>query len=235
MYEDVESRFESMEYYMRELAYQQMKTEMAVQSLSKEMKDFKNEMKDFKNEMKDFKNEMKDFKNEMGDFKNEMGDFKDEMSGFKNEVKQEHKRMNKQWGELANKMGTLVEDIIAPAVRPVFEKYFNCQISDFSVNRRKKIGALKGEFDIIAISDRYAFVVEVKSRPKKEYLYEFIKNLEKFKKLFPEYIDKHIIPVFGSLRFDDDLIKLAVQEKIYLLAYREWEYMDILNFEQIHN
>jgi len=221
MYEDVESRFESMEYYMRELAYQQMKTEMAVQSLSKEMKDFKNEMKDFKNEM--------------GDFKNEMGDFKDEMSGFKNEVKQEHKRMNKQWGELANKMGTLVEDIIAPAVRPVFEKYFNCQISDFSVNRRKKIGALKGEFDIIAISDRYAFVVEVKSRPKKEYLYEFIKNLEKFKKLFPEYIDKHIIPVFGSLRFDDDLIKLAVQEKIYLLAYREWEYMDILNFEQIHN
>jgi len=37
------------------------------------------------------------------------------------------------------------------------------------------------------------------------------------------------------LRFDDDLIKLAVQEKIYLLAYREWEYMDILNFEQIHN
>ncbi|HAO19480.1 MAG TPA: hypothetical protein DCQ37_02650 [Desulfobacteraceae bacterium] len=214
MYEDVESRFESMEYYMRELAYQQMKTEMAVQSLSKEMKDFKNEM---------------------GDFKNEMGDFKDEMSGFKNEVKQEHKRMNKQWGELANKMGTLVEDIIAPAVRPVFEKYFNCQISDFSVNRRKKIGALKGEFDIIAISDRYAFVVEVKSRPKKEYLYEFIKNLEKFKKLFPEYIDKHIIPVFGSLRFDDDLIKLAVQEKIYLLAYREWEYMDILNFEQIHN
>jgi len=199
---------------MRELAYQQMKTEMSVQALSKEMKDFKNEMKDFKNEM--------------GEFKNEMG-------GFKNEVKQEHKRMNKQWGELANKMGSLVEDIIAPAVRPVFEKYFNCQISDFSVNRRKKIGELKGEFDIIAISDRYAFVVEVKSRPKKEYLYEFIDNLEKFKKLFPEYIDKNIIPVFGSLRFDDDLIELAIQEKIYLLAYREWEYMDILNFEQIHN
>jgi hypothetical protein len=200
MYEDIEDRFESMEYYMRELAYQQMKTEMAVQSLSKEMKDFKNEMGD-----------------------------------FKNEVKQEHKRMNKQWGELANKMGTLVEDIIAPAVRPVFEKYFNCQISDFSVNRRKKIGDLKGEFDIIAISDKHAFVVEVKSRPKREYLYEFINNLEKFKKLFPEYADKQLISVFSSLRFDDELIKLAIQEKIYLLAYREWEYMDILNFEQIHN
>lgn len=185
--------YEDIEYYMRELAYQQMKTEMSVQALSKEMK------------------------------------------AFKNEVKQEHKRMNKQWGELANKMGTLVEDIIAPAVRPVFEKYFNCQISDFSVNRRKKIGDLKGEFDIIAISDKHAFVVEVKSRPKNEYLYEFINNLEKFEKLFPEYGDKQLIPVFGSLRFDDDLIKLAVREKIYLLAYREWEYMDILNFEQIHN
>jgi hypothetical protein len=36
--------------------------------------------------------------------------FKDEMRAFKDEVNEDRKRMNKMWGELANKMGTLVED-----------------------------------------------------------------------------------------------------------------------------
>ena len=45
-----------------------------------------------------------------------MKEFKDEMADFKNEPETDRKNRNKQWGELANKMGTLVEDIISPAV-----------------------------------------------------------------------------------------------------------------------
>jgi len=86
---------------------------------------------------------------------------------------------------------------------------------------------------VIAVSDGYVFLIEAKSRPKKQYLYDFIENIEKFKKLFPEYMNRKLIPVFSSLRFEDDLISLATQEKIYLLAFREWEYMDILNFGEI--
>ncbi len=165
----------------------------------------------------------------------EMRDFKNEMRDFKTEVRRDQKEMNKKWGDLANKMGTLVEDIIAPAVRPVVEKYFRCEVLSFSVNVRKKdrVLGLAGEFDVIAVSDDHVFLVEAKSRPKKQYLYDFMENMEKFKKLFPEYADKKLIPVFSSLRFEDDLISLANQEKIYLLAFREWEYMDILNFGEV--
>jgi hypothetical protein len=179
--------------------------------------------------------EMTAFKNEMREFKNEMGDFKNEMSDFKKEVRNDQKQMNKKWGELANKMGTLVEDIIAPAVRPVTEKYFSCELLDFSVNVRRKNRSLNlaGEFDVIAVSDEYVFLVEVKSRPRKQHLHDFMENTEKFRKLFPEYGDRKLIPVFASLRFEEDMISAASQEKIYLLAFREWEYMDILNFEQI--
>lgn len=108
-----------------------------------------------------------------------MSDFKNEMSDFKKEVRNDQKQMNKKWGELANKMGTLVEDIIAPAVRPVAEKYFNCEILSFSVNIRKKdkILGLQGEFDVIAVSEDYVFLIEAKSRPKKQYLYDFIENI----------------------------------------------------------
>ena len=81
------------------------------------------------------KQEMREFKNEM---RTEMKEFKDEMGVFKDKMEQDHKAMNKQWGDLANKMGTLVEDIISPAIRPVVTKYFDCDITYFSVNVRKK-------------------------------------------------------------------------------------------------
>jgi hypothetical protein len=204
-----------------------------------EMKDFKNEMKDFKNEMKEFKNEMKDFKNEMKDFKNEMKsemkEFKDEMKEFKEEGRREHKNMNKQWGELANKMGTLVEDIIAPAVRPVIKEYFDCDVEYFAVNvkKRRKDMNLKGEFDVVAYDENMVFLVEAKSTPKKDYFYEFLENIEKFTQLFPEYKDKKLIPIFASLRLEDDIINLTTENKVYAMAFREWEYMDILNFSEI--
>ena len=34
--------------------------------------------------------------------------------------------MNKRWGELANKMGTVVEVIVAPSVRRLAREVFDC-------------------------------------------------------------------------------------------------------------
>lgn len=172
---------------------------------------------------------------EVSNLSREMKEFKDEMREFKDEMKVDHEKMNKQWGDLANKMGTIVEDIIAPAVRSVVEKYFDCEVIDFMINRKiknKKLN-LQGEFDVIAISENYIFLVETKSSPNRQYLDEFIQNIEKFKKLFPEYTAKKIIPFFASLRFDDSLVEIATENGIYCLAFREWDYMDLLNFSDI--
>jgi len=165
----------------------------------------------------------------------EMREFKNEMCEFKNEVRQDRKAMNKQWGELANKMGTLTEDIVVPAVRPAIKRYFNQELSDFMVKRKRKIKAsgLEGEFDVIAVSEDKIFVVEVKSSPDENYLNEFVKKMNRFVTLFPEYADKQLIPVFAGLRFDEDIVELASSRKVYVMAYREWDYMDILNFEKV--
>jgi len=165
----------------------------------------------------------------------EMREFKNEMCEFKNEVRQDRKAMNKQWGELANKMGTLTEDIVVPAVRPAIKRYFNQELSDFMVKRKRNIKALnlKGEFDVIAVSDDKVFVVEVKSSPDENYLNEFVKKMDRFVTLFPEYADKQLIPVFAGLRFEPDMTELASSKNVYVLAYREWDYMDILNFDKV--
>jgi len=257
----VEERIDRLEALLGQFIVQ---TNTSLNRLSREMLAFKDEMLEFKDEMRGFKNEMLAFKNEMrgfkdgvstfkdgvSTFKDGVSTFKDEMLAFKNGVnvfkdetrrfeeraERENRKMNKRWGELANKMGTLVKDIVAPAVRPVMEKYFGEEIADIAVNvrRHRKAQDLRGEYDVIAASESYVFVVEAKSNSSnEEYLSDFLTNLEKFPKLFPEWADRRLVPVFASLRFEAPMIRLATSRNVYVMAYREWDYMDLLNFDEV--
>ena len=196
----------------------------------------KKEMGDFKQEMKEFKDEMKEFKDEMKEFKDEMGTFKDRVTLDIIEMREDRRRMNKQWGDLANKMGTIVEDIVLPATRPVLEKYFGEELLDLAIHYKRKDKKLKleGEFDVVAVSKSFVFLIETKATPSKQYLLDFQRNIERFKKLFPGYSHLKLIPVFASLRFEKRFIEIATERGFYLMAYREWDYMDILNFEMLH-
>ena len=47
--------------------------------------------------------------------------FKDEMKEFKDESIRDRREMNKRWGEIANSLGIIVEDLVSPAVRPAIK------------------------------------------------------------------------------------------------------------------
>ncbi|MDZ7260901.1 MAG: hypothetical protein ONB05_02115 [candidate division KSB1 bacterium] len=66
--------------------------------------------------------------------------------------------MNKQWGELANKMGTLVEDLVYPSFQRIFHEKFAMEIEDLMIRRKRKLkdGRLK-EFDLISIAGEFVF------------------------------------------------------------------------------
>ncbi len=240
----LKERVSNLEMAMMELAYESMKTDMAVKQLANEMKDFKNEMKDFKNEMKDFKDEMKDFKDEMKDFKDEMllfkdgvEDFKDEMKDFKTNSEADRKSMNKKWGELANKMGTIVEDIVAPSVEGIVREYFKINELDMLAIRfrkRSSDGKSIREFDVIAESKNYFFIVETKATPRTEYVKDFIKLISEIEKWFPNIKDKKIIPIFSSLYLPEDTIKYLTNNNIFAMAMKD-DNIDILNYDELEN
>lgn len=208
--------------------------------------------------------EMREFKNEMGEFKNEMSEFKDEMSEFKEETrnyianmeidrkikekqdkkfkenlendrKKEHKEWNKKWGELANKLGSVVEDIMVPGIDNVIKRCFKDEITDLAVKRRIKDKSklyFSHEYDIIAANDKIVYLVEVKASPRVQYLHTFIKNIEQFKPLFHEHKNKKIIPIMASLYMNKEVRKEANKLKIFLMTYREWDYLDIININE---
>ena len=76
-------------------------------------------------------------------------------------------------------------------------------------------------------------MIEVRSNPDQQYVDEIIKKASKLLEFFPEYKDKELIPIYASLVFEDNVTKYASKKSLYLMAYREWEYMDIINFDKV--
>ena len=223
---------------MREFKDEMLNFKDEMREFKDEMLNFKDEMLDFKDEMRGFKDEMLNFKDEMRGFKDEMLDFKDEMREFKDEAKTDRKQMNKQWGELANKMGTIVEDIVAPNIPRIAMEYFGfSDIEDFMVRRQvrnKKDRAKRREFDVIAVGENQVIINETKSTPRIDYIDAFIEVLAQIEDYFPEYAGKKIIPIFASLYIGEDVVNYLTRNKIYAMGMGE-ETMELLNFRQVSN
>jgi len=206
----VEQRVDKLEQALAELAHAQMRTEMMVQAQAKDTETFKQEMRGFKQEMRGFK---------------------DEMLEFKEESRLDRKRMNKAWGDLANKMGTVAEDIVAPNIPRLARDEFG--VADHvdlvtgptRVSRRGE--ARRRQYDVVCAGNKKVFVVEVKNTPDREKISEFTEKLAEFDDFFPEYEGWEKFGLFASWSLPQDLHGFIAGQGLYGLAMGE-ETMDIV-------
>jgi hypothetical protein len=193
---------------LRDLAAQSMRTEISINRLSIEMHEFKDEMRVFKDEMRVFK---------------------DEMTAFKDEAERDRKRMNKQWGELANKMGTLVEDIVAPNLPRVAEELLGCERPDlFSLRVVRHRGGETREYDAMVVCTEALLVNETKSKLLASHVEPFLAKLAELPQIFPEYAKRRVVGVLASLAVDDGVVALATRHGIAVMAMGD-ETMEVLN------
>lgn len=121
-----------------------------------------------------------------------MRESKEEMRVFREEMQADRQAMNKKWGELANKMGTLVEDIVAPNQPRIFKDYFGVAFDEldlFALRLQKKHRSERSkrrEFDAVGISDRFVFINETKSKPDRRDIDSFAKVIGEVADYFPE-------------------------------------------------
>lgn len=226
MSSEVKERIESLEYLVKEIAKEQLRS-------TKTLNRFMEGVEKLKDEMLGFKDEMLAFKDEMHDFKDEMSDFKAESQKYREEAKQDRRDMNKKWGDLANKMGTIIEDIVFPATAPVIRKYFKEEPYDMYIRRKATRGDKSAEFDVVAVTKKRVYLVDVKSNPTERDVSDFHKVIERFREFAPEYEGKELVSIFASVYLPISLVNLCSREGFYAMSYREWDYMDILNFDKI--
>ncbi len=155
------------------------------------------------------------------------------------EQKKEKKAWNKQWGELANSLGRVVEDIVAPNISRIAQDYFNFTEppKDFSIRRKAYYLSMpdkQREFDTVAAYPHAVILNETKETVRQSYLEDFVAFLEsgEFYGYFPEYQGRKLIPIFSSLYMSDPAVNYLTKHGIYALAMGD-ETMELLNFEQL--
>ncbi len=157
---------------------------------------------------------------------------------WQRQMAEQHRYWNKRWGELADKMGTIPEDIVAPNIPRLAQLHFGCQeLEDIMVRRKvknKKDPSKRREFDVIAVCHDKVIVNETKSTASVEYIDKFIEALGHIWDYFPEYHGKIIIPIFASLYLGEDIVNYLTKNKIYAMAMGD-ETMELLNFNRIEN
>ena len=149
--------------------------------------------------------------------------FQEEMKEFKVDI-------NKKWGELANRLGTLAEDLIAPNLPGLIKKEFRFDEPHFlglRLRRRSKEHNIRGEVDCLLEYDEHVFICEVKSQSSKKSIHGFKTFVDqKFPMLFPEYATKTVVPVYAAISFDPNHVIEATN--LQILAIRILG--DILSF-----
>lgn len=61
----------------------------------------------------------------------------------------------------------------------------------------------------------------------------FQDGVTKFQDGMTKFKEETVIPMYASIVFPDEIIKYATKRGLYVMAYKEWEYVDILNFEEV--
>ena len=163
----------------------------------------------------------------------EMREFKEEMSDFKEEMRQSRIEMRRQWGELSNKLGTMVEDLVAPSIGRILTEVVGCREDELEhtavrVRRRSTVDNSLQEFDTIAVCPGYLLINQTKSKLKPEDIPEFIQLLSKARAYFPEYAENKVIGVIASLYVDESLVRHGERQGLLVLGFGD-DVMQVLN------
>jgi len=201
-------RVDTLEEIMKELGYQSLRTQKELARLSKEMREFKVEMHAFKDEMREFK---------------------DEMRAFKTESERDRREMNRQWSDLANRMGTLLEDIVAPNLPRVARQLLGCPTPDFfAIRVKRRFGGETREYDALVVCPNLVLINETKSKLQSAHVEHILETIEEFPRLYPEYADRRPVGTLATLYPDDSLVRLATRRGVLVMGMGD-ETMDVLN------
>jgi hypothetical protein len=158
----------------------------------------------------------------------------------------ERRELARQLGDISNRMGTLVEDIIAPSLRRLAVAELGCGPERSFVVRQSKTRTddpgRSREFEALFVGQEAVLLNESKAtaracrgataRP--EYATDFVNFLRsgEFFLYFPEYQDRPMVPVFSSLYLPADLVTYLTGQGIYAVAMGD-DAMQVLNLEEV--
>jgi len=124
------------------------------------------------------------------------------------------------YGGMSNNQGKVAEEFFYNSLRhnPELDGIrFDFVMKNVTRGTRK----IQQEYDLILVSEKFVYVLEVKYKLNRNDIERFIgKKLPNFRILFPEYRNRELRFGFASFSMEDELIDLANAEGFLLLQRR---------------
>lgn len=137
------------------------------------------------------------------------------------------KQTQKAIGELGNRLGQFVEEMVKPAVVKLFRSRgmdVHRVISDMEAN----YGDEGIQVDLLVIDGSEAIVVECKSNLSVEDVNEHIERIGKFKRFWPEYRDFKLFGAVAGMVVPEEVSRYAYRQGLYVLV-QNGDIVDIKN------
>jgi hypothetical protein len=214
----------------------QLRTEAELRAFKDEMRLFREDTQAFKDEMRLFREDTQAFKDEMRLFREDTQAFKDEMrlfredtQAFKDEARQQNREMNRRWGELANKLGTLVEDLVAPSLPRIVHEVLGQRVVDLSVRRQRHLADGRSrEYDAVAVTTEVVCLNSTKSTLRSADVDRFVEEIGSFREFFPEYQHLPLVGILASLAVEESVLNYAERQGFVVLAVGD-QVMEVKN------
>jgi len=160
-----------------------------------------------------------------------------ESARMRQQSEKERRELARQLGDISIRMGTIVEDMIAPSLRRLAVEELGCGEEVFYAMRSWRTradGQARREFDAFFVGTQAVMLNETKTTARPEYATAFIEFLRdgEFALYFPEYANKPMVPVFSSLHIPPDLVTYQTKHNIYAVAMSD-DTMRVLNLDQV--
>jgi hypothetical protein len=140
------------------------------------------------------------------------------MNRLEDEIRASKRELDKKWGDLANKLGTIIEDIVAPNLRRLAVEHFGfATIEDFMIRRSRRQGGRQAEFDALVVGPAVVILGEANSNPTLAAAEELAAKMALFFDFFPEYRGRRLITVLGSWAIADNVVERLTALGIYAM------------------
>lgn len=155
--------------------------------------------------------------------------FCEEMRLDREESRRERREMNRKWGDLANRLGTLVEDLVFPSLPRVLRETLGQDFDSIyaRVWHRLPDGRSK-EFDAYALSAGLAVVNSTKATLRSSEVDRMPDEIAAFREFVPAQAHLPVVGVLSTLALDPSVLNYAERMGFLVLSVGE-QLMEVKN------
>jgi hypothetical protein len=148
---------------------------------------------------------------------------------FAEEIREDRREMNLRWGEIANKHGTMVRDLVYPSLERIVREMFHQEIHELSARSicRLPDGRMK-DFDAIAVTRELVCLNSSRGTLSNPDVDAFITEIASFRECFPEYRDLPLVGILATLAVEENVLSYAEKQGFLVLAVGD-EIMEVKN------